>query len=64
MTDPDTLPEGGTLDLPSPRSPRELDEKILRYAREQAPEPERRGLPVWVTGLATASIAGVALLLV
>jgi hypothetical protein len=64
MTDPDTVTEGGTLDLPSPGSPRELDEKILRYAREQAPEPERSSLPFWVKGLATASIAGVALLLV
>ena len=63
MRDPDTLPEGGKLDLPSPRSPRDLDEKILRYAREHAPAPERRGRPAWVAGLATASIAGIALLL-
>lgn len=52
------------LELPAPRSPRDLDEKILRYARAQAPARQHRRQPGWLAGLAFASLAGVALLLV
>lgn len=56
-TDRDKLP------LPSPGSPRELDEKILAHARANAPAGKRAGPLAWGGGLATASILVVAVYL-
>jgi hypothetical protein len=54
-------PGNGKLPLPSPRSPRQLDDKILAYARHNAPEKKSFIQPRWVAGLATASVVVVAL---
>jgi hypothetical protein len=51
----------GELPLPSPRSPRQLDEKILAYARDNAPEKKLFLPPRWVAGLATAGVVVLAL---
>lgn len=55
----------GELGLPGPRSPAELDRKVLRYARSRAPEPSPRPprLLWWGSGLATASVAALAVLI-
>jgi hypothetical protein len=55
----------GELGLPGPRSPAELDRKVLRYARSRAPEPSPRPARLlwWGSGLATASVAALALLI-
>lgn len=49
---------------PTPESPPELDQRILQYARRNAPEPSRRRQPLWVTATATLSVACVGLLVV
>jgi hypothetical protein len=54
-------PGNGKLPLPSPRSPRQLDEKILAYARDNAPEKKSFLPPRWVAGLATAGVVVLAL---
>ena len=55
---------GGKLPLPQPRSPQQLDDKILAYARQRAPQRNSRWIPGWTsgwtTGLATASIVAIA----
>ena len=52
------------LDLPSPGSSSHLDEKILQYAREQAPERRSYLQPVWLRSMAAASVVVVAVLLI
>jgi hypothetical protein len=54
-------PGDGKLPLPSPRSPRQLDDKILAYARDNAPEKKSFIQPRWVAGLATAGVVVLAL---
>jgi hypothetical protein len=54
-------PLGG---LPRPRSPQQLDDKILAHARRQAPQRNAPWRPGWVTGMATVSIVAIALLIV
>jgi hypothetical protein len=44
------------LPLPSPRSPKGLDEKIMAYAKQKQPEKKTYRPPLWLSGLATASI--------
>ena len=55
---------GDKLPLPQPRSPQELDDKILAYARQRAPHRNTSWIPGWTsgwtTGLATASIVAIA----
>ena len=52
------------LPLPSPRSPRELDDRILAHARNNAP-PKHGARPLaWTGGLATAAVLVVAVYLV
>jgi hypothetical protein len=51
---------GDKLPLPQPRSPQQLDDKILAYARQRAPQRNSRWIPGWTTGLATASIVAMA----
>jgi hypothetical protein len=55
----------GGLGLPAPRSPGELDRKVLRYAESRAPDAIQRPnrLLWWGSGLATASVAALALFL-
>ena len=52
------------LDLPSPGSPSHLDDKILQYAKERAPERRSYLQPVWLRSMAAASVVVVAVLLV
>ena len=54
-------PGDGKLPLPSPRSPRQLDDKILAYARDNAPEKKSFLQPRWAAGLATAGVVVLAL---
>jgi hypothetical protein len=54
-------PDEDRLPLPSPHSPRQLDDKILAYARDKAPEKKPFMQPRWVVGLATAGVVVVAL---
>ncbi len=58
------LPGEGKLPLPSPRSPAELDERIINAARERAPRPRPRRQPWWMAGAATACVLVVAVMLV
>lgn len=51
------------MPLPAPRSTQELDEKILAYARDNAPRQRRHRPARWVAGLATAGIVAVAVLI-
>lgn len=51
------------LPLPSPRSPRELDEKILAHARAKTPAKSRSPRIAWAGGVATASVLVVAVYL-
>jgi len=53
----------GHMPLPAPRSTQELDEKILAYARDNAPRQRRHRPARWVAGLATAGIVAVAVLI-
>ena len=48
------------LPLPSPRSSDELDERILRAARERAPASGSQRQPWWLAGAATASVLVIA----
>jgi hypothetical protein len=50
----------GKLPLPSPRSSSELDERILRAARERAPASRPQRQPWWIAGAATASVLVIA----
>jgi hypothetical protein len=56
---------GDKLPLPQPRSPQQLDDKILAYARQRAPQKDTSWIPGrtagWTTGLATASIVAIAM---
>jgi hypothetical protein len=54
---------GDRLPLPSPRPSTGLDQKILAYARDRAPEPVRRWPPAWTAGLATIAVVAVAILI-
>jgi hypothetical protein len=49
------------LPLPSPRSPAQLDEKVLAYARAHAPRKRFPLQPAWVAGLATTGVIVLAL---
>ena len=49
-----------TLPLPSPGSPEALDNKVLAYARSQAPAKTSLLRPRWVGGMAAASVAAIA----
>lgn len=55
-------PSGGndTLPLPSPGSPQVLDDKVLAYARSQAPAKTSLLRPRWVGGMAAASVLAIA----
>ena len=44
------------MPLPSPQPPRGLDEKILAYAIQKQPEKKPYRPSLWLSGLATASI--------
>lgn len=46
----------GQLPLPSPRSPRKLDEKILAHARANAPQKRASLSKGWTGGMATAAV--------
>jgi len=52
------------LPLPSPRSPRELDNRILNHARESAPPKQGANPLTWASGVATAAVLVVAVYLV
>lgn len=52
-----------TLPLPQRRSPQELDDNILAYARKHAPHRRSFTPGAWMGTLAAAGIAGVALLI-
>lgn len=60
MTDTD---DKSGLDLPAPASPRELDQRILGYARERASQRAWHWQSGWTAGLATASVVAVAVLI-
>ena len=51
------------LPLPSPRSSSELDKKILAYAKQQLPEKKPYRPPLWLSGMATASVIAIAILI-
>ena len=55
--------ENGQLPLPTPRSPRELDERILAHARAKAPEKRTMHTAGWLGGLATTAVLVVAIYL-
>ena len=56
MSDREQRLQERKLPLPSPRSPRDLDDRILNYAREHAPPTRSFVQPRWLAGLATASV--------
>ncbi len=64
MSTRNDLPGEGKLHLPSPRSPAELDGRIINAARERAPRPRSQRHPWWMAGAATACVLVVAVLLV
>lgn len=49
---------------PTPKSPAELDQRILDYARRNTPQPARRQQPLFLTAAATLSVACIGLLVV
>ncbi len=52
------------LPLPSPRSPHNLDRAILDYAQQNVPDDKKSyAKPLWISGLATASVIGIAVLI-
>jgi hypothetical protein len=55
--------ENGQLPLPSPRSPRELDQRILAHARARAPAKQLTHTASWVGGMATTAVLFVAIYL-
>lgn len=61
MKAPEQRPKG-ELPLPSPRSPDDLDQRILAYARDKAPRSRPLLRPAWMAGAATACVLVVALL--
>ncbi len=52
------------LDLPNKKSPAHLDQKILGYARDHAPERKPFMQPLWMKSMAAVSVVGIAVLLV
>lgn len=60
MSKPQDITAVGNVPLPSPVSPPDLDERILRAAREQAPVPPSARQPWWLAGVATASVLVIA----
>jgi hypothetical protein len=52
------------LPLPQRRSPAALDDKILHYAQSRAEQQAPKHRPLWIGGLATASVAVLAVYLV
>ena len=54
----------GELPLPSPRSPKALDDRILAQARHSAPAKQGASPLGWASGLATAAVLVVAVYLV
>ena len=61
MKAPEQRPKG-ELPLPSPRSPQDLDQRILAYARDNTPRSRPLLRPTWMAGAATACVLVVALL--
>lgn len=55
--------EDGHLPLPTPHSPRELDERILAHARANAPEKRPLHTVGWLGGMATTAVLVVAIYL-
>jgi len=55
--------ENGQLPLPSPRSPRELDQRILAHARANAPQKRPMVTAGWLGGIATTAVLVVAIYL-
>lgn len=55
--------ENGQLPLPSPRSPRELDQRILAHARARAPAERHPHTASWLGGMATTAVLVVAIYL-
>lgn len=55
--------ENGQLPLPSPRSPRELDQRILAHARANASQKQRMNTAGWLGGVATTAVLVVAVYL-
>ncbi|MFT4520860.1 MAG: hypothetical protein ACI9JM_003268 [Halioglobus sp.] len=49
--------------LPKPPSPAALDDKILAYARQQAPQKQPLWRSGWVSGIATAGVVAIAVLI-
>ncbi len=64
MSKRSSIPGPGKLPLPTPRSPRALDDRILEVAREYAPKSRPRRQPWWMAGAATASVLVIAVMLV
>ena len=55
--------EDGQLPLPTPHSPRELDERILARARAKAPQKQPMHTARWLGGMATTAMLVVAIYL-
>ena len=52
------------MPLPSPRSPQKLDRTIIQHAQQNVPVKKRAfAKPIWISGLATASVLGIAVLI-
>lgn len=60
MSERKPIPKDSELPLPSPRSPRALDDKILAYAKAKAPHRKAWLRHPWVAGMVTASVVAVA----
>lgn len=63
MSDQRQDTENGQLPLPTPRSPQELDERILAHARAKAPEKRSVHTAGWLGGMATTAVLVVAIYL-
>lgn len=57
MSERNNRPGRHKLPLPAPGSPTALDQKILAYARDHAPQRKTRLAPRWAAGLAIATAA-------
>ncbi len=55
--------QGDALPLPEMNSPPQLDEKILAHARARAPQRRVTSRPGWMSGLAAASVVGIAVMI-
>ncbi|GAB5450112.1 MAG: hypothetical protein Hals2KO_04400 [Halioglobus sp.] len=55
--------QGDALPLPEMKSPRQLDDKILAHARAQAPQQRVNTRHGWMSGLAAASVVGIAVMI-